>query len=184
MNLKTSFDAGLLRARAGWCAYAVRRRLGVFGLCAAAVLAALPVVHALHLQPEAERLAGVRAESRKALAALPKPDDVKGAAGMTLHDVQKLQVSEQAYSLFEILKKNGVDRKNATYRRDVEAKGKLRRLTIGIVATGPYAGLREALRVIADQPMVRIESVSVERDRIDRPTVDVNLRISLLGPDT
>lgn len=183
LNFKTRIDFDRLRDRARWCAYAACRRLGVPGLAAVAVVAAMPVAYAIHFQPEAARLADARAEANKALAALPQHDAVTGAGGMTLHDVQKLRISEQAYSVFELLEHNGVVRKHATYRRNVEVKGKLRRLTIGIAATGSYAGLREALRAIADQPMVRIESAVFERDKIDSTRLDVNLRISLLGPD-
>ena len=103
---------------------------------------------------------------------------------MTLQQVQQLRSSEQAYSIFQILSQRGMDRKHATYRREVEMKGKLRRLTISIALSGSYVGLREAMREIADQPMVRIEGVSIERDRIDSATVTADLRVSLLGPDT
>ncbi|ARL38876.1 hypothetical protein [Burkholderia pseudomallei] len=184
MNIRIPIDSEALRDRVRWCAYAAGRRLGSVGLAATAVVAAVPIAYSVHFQPETARLAEARVEARKTLAALPTPGTGQGATGLTLRDVQKLRISEQAYSVFEILEHNGIERKHATYRRDVEAKGKLRRLTIGIAASGSYAGLRAALRAIAIQPMVRIESVSLERERIDSAQLDINLRISLLGPDT
>jgi hypothetical protein len=183
MKRLTEIDIGALRARLNWSAYAASRKLGRPGVLACAALAALPLLYVSYLRPEAERLQEARAEHRRTLAALPKPGVAPGAGGMTLRDVQQLRSGEQAYSVFEVLMKHGIERKQATYRREIVAKGKLRRLTIGIVASGPYAAAREALRAIADQPMARIESVTFEREKIDSPQVDINLRVSLLGPD-
>ncbi|AZQ51000.1 hypothetical protein [Burkholderia cenocepacia] len=182
-NLK-AIDTTALAARLRWSAYAATARLGVPGLLAGGLVAALIGAHALHLQPDGERLEAERSARAAELAALPKPGKQAGAGGMTLQQVQQLRSSEQAYSIFQILSQRGMDRKHATYRREVEMKGKLRRLTISIALSGSYVGLREAMREIADQPMVRIEGVSIERDRIDSATVTADLRVSLLGPDT
>ncbi|KVO04807.1 hypothetical protein WK05_03615 [Burkholderia ubonensis] len=179
-----AIDMASLAARLRWGAYAAARRLGVPGLLAGGLVCGLLGAHALHLQPEGERLDAERAARAQELAALPKPGAKTRDGGMTLQEVQQLRSSEQAYSVFQILAQHGMERKHATYRREVEAKGKLRRLTIGIAMTGTYAGLREAMRAIANQPMARIESVSIERERIDSPNVNVELRVSLLGPDT
>ncbi|VBB14474.1 hypothetical protein [Burkholderia stabilis] len=182
-NLK-AIDTTTLAARLRWGAYAATRKLRAPGLLAAGAIAGLLGVHALYLQPDSARLDATRDALTKEFAALPKPGAKAGEGGMTLKDVQQLRSREQAYSLFEILLQNGMERKHATYRREAEVKGKLRRLTINMAMSGSYAGLREAMRKIADQPMVRIESVSIERDKIDSPDVNVDLRVSLLGPDT
>ncbi|TCW87224.1 hypothetical protein C5O80_04665 [Burkholderia sp. SRS-46] len=182
-NLK-AIDLTALSARLRWGAHAAARRLGVPGLLAGGLVVALAGAHALHLQPEGERLETGHAARTKELAALPKPGPKASGDGMTLQQVQQLRSSEQAYSIFQILTQRGMDRKHATYRREVEAKGKLRRLTISIALSGSYVGLREAMREIANQPMVRIEGVSIERDRIDSANVSADLRVSLLGPDT
>ncbi|MGU3781973.1 hypothetical protein [Burkholderia metallica] len=181
-NLK-SIDLSALAARMRWSAYAASRKLGVPGLVAGGLVVALVGAHALHLQPDSERLETDHAELAAQLAALPKPAGKAGDGGMTLAQVQQLRSSEQAYSIFEILSRHGLDRKHATYRREAEVKGKLRRLTIGIALSGSYVGLREAMREIVNQPMVRIESVSIERERIDSTVVTADLRVSLLGPD-
>ncbi|WDD92718.1 hypothetical protein Bsp3421_002744 [Burkholderia sp. FERM BP-3421] len=183
MKRLSAIDTGALRARLHWAVFAAGRRLGPLGMLAGAVLAVSPLLYTAHLGPETERLEAARAEHRRTLAALPRPDVARGAGGMTLRDVQQLRSSEQAYSVFEILMKHGVERKHATYRREAEVKGQLRRLTIGIAASGTYLAAREALRAIADQPMARIESVTFEREKIDSPLLDITLRISLLGPD-
>ncbi|MXN73478.1 hypothetical protein GR157_01850 [Burkholderia sp. 4701] len=182
-NLK-AIDLTALAARLRWGAYAATRKLGVPGLLAGGLVVALIGVHALYLQPDGEHLEAERDARTQELAALPKPGKKAGVDGMTLQQVQQLRSSEQAYSIFQILSQRGMDRKHATYRREVELKGKLRRLTISIALSGSYVGLREAMREIADQPMVRIEGVSIERDRIDSANVNADLRVSLLGPDT
>lgn len=182
-NLK-AIDLTTLAARLRWSAYAASRKLGVPGLVAGGVVVALLGAHALYLQPDGERLEAGRDALAAELARMPKPAGNAGNGGMTLQQVQQLRISEQAYSIFQILAQHGLDRKHATYRREDEAKGKLRRLTISIALTGSYVGLREAMREIANQPMVRIEGVSIERDRIDNASVGADLRVSLLGPDT
>lgn len=182
-NLK-AIDTTRLVAHLRWSAYAATRKLGAAGLLAAGAVAGLLGLHALYLQPDSARLDTARAVLTKEFAALPKPGEKAGGGGMTLQDVQQLRSREQAYTLFEILAQNGMERKQATYRREAEVKGKLRRVTISMAMSGSYAGLREAMRKIADQPMVRIESVAIERDKIDSPDVNVDMRVSLLGPDT
>lgn len=182
-NLK-AIDLTALAARLRWGAYAAARKLGVPGLVAGGLVVALVGVHALYLQPDSEHLEAERDARTAELAALPKPGGKAGDGGMTLQQVQQLRRSEQAYSIFQILAQRGLDRKHATYRREAEVKGKLSRLTISIALTGSYVGLRDAMRQIANQPMVRIEGVSIERDRIDSASVSADLRVSLLGPDT
>ncbi|MBN3751100.1 hypothetical protein G3N96_37800 [Burkholderia sp. Se-20373] len=181
-NLK-SIDMTALAERLRWGAYAASRKLGMPGLVAGGLVVALIGVHACYLQPGAEQLEADRDARTKALAALPKPGQKAGHGGMTLQQVQQLRSTEQAYSIFQILSQHGMDRKQATYRREVEVQGKLRRLTINVALSGSYVGLREAIREITQQPMVRIEGLSVERERIDSPNVIADLRVSLLGPD-
>lgn len=179
-----AIDMASLAARLRWGAYAAARKLGVPGLLAGGLVCGLLGVHAFHLQPAGEHLEAERDARTKELAALPKPGQKARDGGMTLKEVQQLRNSEQAYSLFQILSQHGMERKHATYRREVEAKGKLRRLTISMALSGSYVGLREAMREIANQPMARIDSVSIERERIDSPNVNADMRVSLLGPDT
>lgn len=183
MTHLNAIDKTALAARLRWGRYVATRKLGVPGLLAAGAVVGLLGLHALYIQPDVARLDATRGALAQDLAALPKPGPKAGAGGMTLQDVQQLRSREQAYSLFEILSQNGLERKHATYRREAEVKGKLRRLTISIALSGSYAGLREAMRKIANQPMVRIENVTIEREKIDSPVVNVDLRVSLLGPD-
>ncbi|EDT38109.1 hypothetical protein [Burkholderia ambifaria] len=179
-----AIDMTALAARLRWGAYVAARKLGMPGLLAGGLVLALLGAQAFHLQPAGARLEAERDARTQELAALPKPGRKAGSGGMTLQQVQQLRSSEQAYSIFQILSQHGMDRRHATYRREVEVKGKLRRLTIGIAMSGSYVGLREAMREIADQPMVRIDGVSIERDRIDSANVTADLRVSLWGPDT
>ncbi|MCP3024481.1 hypothetical protein [Cupriavidus basilensis] len=182
-HLKAIDMAGLC-ARLRWGAGVAARRLGMPGMLAAALGVGMLGMHAGYLQPEKAHLEAERSARAKELAALPKRLSQARGTGLTLQAVQQLRNSEQAYSIFQILAQHGLEREQATYRREIEAKGKLRRLTIGITASGSYTGLREAMREIADQPMVRIESVSIERDKIENPIISIDMRVSLLGPDT
>ncbi|WP_244130358.1 hypothetical protein [Burkholderia sp. BCC0044] len=183
MNWNIRFDFDTCRDRLRWAAYVTRRRLGAVGFAAAIVAAAVPIAHVRYFQPEADRLVEARADASRALSALAKQGSPRDTRGMTLRDVQKLRVAEQAYAVFELLERNGVERKHATYRHDVEVKGQLRRMTIDIAASGTYADLRAALRAISDQPMVRVESMTLARDNIDDVQLEIDVRVSILGPD-
>ncbi|WP_159069035.1 hypothetical protein [Burkholderia metallica] len=183
MNRTIRFNVDACRDRVRWAAYRAYRQLGNVGVVAAVVAAAVPIVHLRYLHPEAARLAEARTGASRALSALSRQGAPRDRRGMTLRDVQKLRVAEQAYAVFELLERNGVERKHATYRHDVEVKGQLRRMTIDIAASGTYSDLRAALRAISDQPMVRVESMTLARENIDDVQLEIDVRVSILGPD-
>lgn len=174
--------ASLERLR--WLGYLAKRRLGAPGLIMAAVLMALVVANVFFIQSHASHLEAVRDESEKRLQGMPEPRMHQGKPNLTLREVQRLQSGAQAYSIFQILKSHGLAGKQATYSRQIEAKGKLRRLTIDMAMTGSYSALRAAIREIADQPAARIDRLSVERESIESPVVNVDMKITLLGPDS
>ena len=94
-NLK-AIDTTALAARLRWGAYAATAKLGVPGLLAGGLVVALIGAHALHLQPDDERLEAERSARVAELAALPKPGKQAGAGGMTLQQVQQLRTAATA----------------------------------------------------------------------------------------
>lgn len=170
-------------ARLRWAAYEMRRTVGQSGLVAGAVLLAAMVADFGYMQPKVAALHEERDAVTQALVDMPNLRLHEGKPGVTLRDVQQLRSDDQAYSVLELLKHHHMQGLQASYSQKVEAKGKLRRVTIDISMTGDYVGLRQAMRDIGNQPMSRIESVSVDRDHIDRGQINARLRVSLLGPD-
>ncbi|MCA8165916.1 hypothetical protein LGM96_01165 [Burkholderia gladioli] len=182
MKCSAPIDRKAPLARLRWRAYRLARQLGWIEALACLVVLALPVHHVALSVPERERLAQRGAELKQALAAdAPAPRSV---GRISLEDLRKTNTDEQAYFVFDTLARHGLHRKSATYRRDSEVKGALERLSIGIALTGSYEGLRGALRVIAEQPLLRIEQLTIERKDIDDTRLEIGLGVSLLGPDT
>lgn len=166
-----------------WGAYIAGQRLGVLGVAAGVLLAALLLTDSLVLAPGIEESASLRESRLLTLGRMPEPRMLEGKPRMSLKEVQKLRGSEQAYETQLILHRHNINRRQTTYHYQTGVKGRLARLSIDIAATGAYGDLRGAMREIADQPMARIERVSIERTDIDSSTISATLRVSFLGPD-
>ncbi len=166
-----------------WGAYAAGKRLGVFGVLAGVLLAALLVIDSMVLQPRIEAVTSTRDSRLLILGRLPEPRMLEGKPRMSLKEVQKLRGSEQAYETLLILQRHQISRKQTTYHYMTAAKGRLARLSVDIALGGTYTDLRAAMRKIADQPMARIERVAIERTDIDSRMVNATLRVSYLGAD-
>lgn len=182
-NLRT-IEIRQLSAQMRWSAYAAMRRLGTLGMLAGGIGGALLALEIMVLKPQKAELAETRSAHVALLAKLPKAGKNVRNHGMSLREVQKFELGERAYFVLDTLSQQGMERKSTTYRHESVAKGQLRRLHINVAMTGTYAQLRQALRIIANQPMARVESLTIDRKDIDRSEINVNLHVSLLGADT
>jgi len=179
-----SIEINQLSARVRWSVYTATRQLGSLGMLACGIGGALLALQVMMLRPQKAELADMQAAYVKILAKLPKAGKSVRNRGMSLREVQKLELEERAYFVLDTLSQQGMERKSTTYRHESVAKSQLRRLHINIVMTGTYAQLRQAVRIIANQPMARVESLAIDRKDIDRSEVNVNLHVSLLGAET
>ncbi|WP_207001679.1 hypothetical protein [Trinickia mobilis] len=158
-------------------------RLGRTGVVLAALAVGAAGWQLLVQEPHLRQLADERQALTADLARLAKvprqeaPGDELGA------ELRKVNANMQKLQVFETLKKYGIDASESTYRQDAEVKGKLARWTLGITATGRYADLSRALQALSQQRFLRVESVTLTRPRIEDVTLNIGLRVSLLGAE-
>ncbi|KAF1029352.1 MAG: hypothetical protein GAK40_00527 [Burkholderia plantarii] len=177
----TLTDCPAWLARVRWQLGRALPRVGLIEVLACVAVLAWPLYQWRVAGPERDRLELQRAGLSRTLAAMSRPQAVHER--ITLDDVQRMRTAEQAYFVLDTLERNGLQRNAVTYRRDSEVKGRLQRLSIGIAMSGRYMDLRRALRTLADQPLLRVEALSIERKTLADTPLDIHLSVSLLGPD-
>jgi hypothetical protein len=178
-----SVDNPLPRLR--WASHRMQDRLGGLGIAALAVLAVVCVYYFAIQMPRAASLVQDKADLTRQLAALGSQP---ARAGQSHADRLKAMLdgdtSTQKLAVFETLHEYGIDARESTYRKDDEVKGKLERWSMNIAMTGRYSDLIHALHAFADQPLLRIDALTLDRPRIDDDMLNITLRISLLGADS
>ncbi|WP_157378451.1 hypothetical protein [Burkholderia ubonensis] len=171
--------------RARWILQRTADRLQPPGMAALAVLIAAAVYQFAIQGPRAAELASDRAGLAQTLA---KPATQANMRAQSPADRLKAMLhgdpAAQKLAVFDTLRQYGVDARESTYRKDDEVKGKLERWSMNIAMTGRYADLVQALKVFAAQPLLRIDVLTLERPRIEDDTLNVDLRVSLLGAES
>ena len=178
-----SVDNPLARLR--WASQRLQDRLGGLGLAAFAALA-LVCVYAFAIQmPRAKSFVQDRADLTRQLAALgSQPARAGQSPADRLKTMLNGDTSMQKLAVFETLHRYGMDARESTYRKDDEVKGKLERWSMNIAMTGRYSDLIHALHAFAAQPLLRIDALTLDRSRIEDNTLNITLRISLLGAES
>ena len=67
------------------------------------------------------------------------------------------------------------------YQGEDTIQGRLRRTSVDITAVGSYQDLSAGLRKLTDEPLLRLESLSLDRQRPENMLVNVKMRLSMLG---
>lgn len=171
--------------RLRWTMQRMQDHLGVLGVAGIAVLAAT-LGYALMVQ--APQLDSLRDERARLAAQLmrTRPLGRGGERTPAAHLTAMLSgdTSEQRLAVFETLHQSGMVVRKSVYRKDDEVKGKLDRWSMNITMQGRYSDFAQALHTFAEQPLLRIDALTMERAKIGNDTLDVDLRISLLGADS
>lgn len=186
LNRLRAMPADTILQRARWSSRRLQERMGPLGLGAAALLiAGLAYCFAVQM-PLTRALAEDKIRLTQDIAKLKSssrgPVDTSPAA--RLRDRLNGDSSAQKLGIFETLKQYGLEARESTYRKDDEVKGKLERWSMNIAMTGRYADLIRALHVFAEQPLLRIDAVTLDRQRIEDDKLNIGLRISLLGAES
>jgi Tfp pilus assembly protein PilO len=170
--------------RLRWGAYRALDRMGQLGAIELALLVAIGGYFVSYQMPRADALAQEKTELRAELTKLkPQAHKVDNSPAAKLRGMLNSDPAAQKLAVFEALKQYGMDAKESTYRKDDEVKGKLERWSMSITMTGRYSDLDRALHVFAEQPLLRIDALSMERSKIEDDKLNISLRISLLGTD-
>ena len=70
---------------------------------------------------------------------------------------------------------------DAAYRDEPEAGGKLRRVSVELSAAGRYPELMAALVALKAQPLLRLETLTLERAQTTNVMLSIRMRLSMLG---
>ena len=145
------------------------------GMIAAALLVDVAVIHPANVADNQRRL-----ELQTGIAEQPQDVQVTEPAMVeklpTAHDFPA-----RLEKLLAVLTQRGFIIEQTTLAYSAPADTGLQRLDVDIPLTGPYELLRDALTDVAQEPAVRIESLTLERKVITSGMLTISLKLSVLG---
>ena len=145
------------------------------GVIAAALLVDVAVIHPANVADNQRRL-----ELQTGIAEQPQDVQVTEPAMVeklpTAHDFPA-----RLEKLLAVLTQRGFIIEQTTLAYSAPADTGLQRLDVDIPLTGPYVLLRDALTDVAQEPAVRIESLTLERKVITSGMLTISLKLSVLG---
>lgn len=145
------------------------------GVIAAALLVDVAVIHPANVADNQRRL-----ELQTGIAEQPQDVQVTEPAMVeklpTAHDFPA-----RLEKLLAVLTQRGFIIEQTTLAYSAPADTGLQRLDVDIPLTGPYELLRDALTDVAQEPAVRIESLTLERKVITSGMLTISLKLSVLG---
>lgn len=110
------------------------------------------------------------------------PSDVEPANDMNALRVQmRLDPDQRKLEVMGELLRSGLLLVDIQYQGEDTIHGRLRRTSLDISAIGSYKDLSLGLRKLAEHPLLRLESLAVDRQKPENMLVNVKLRLSMLG---
>lgn len=156
-------------------------RLGRGGLLALVALWVLIVHFVVVLWPEKGELQ-LRALELHAEIHACTPHVAPSGNDMDELRVQlRLDPDERKLAVMEQLVRSGLLLVDIQYQGEETIQGRLRRTSVDITAVGSYQDLSAGLRKLTDEPLLRLESLSLDRQRPENMLVNVKMRLSMLG---
>ncbi|MGF6093706.1 hypothetical protein [Pseudomonas sp. 18175] len=166
--------------RLRWYLMQWQQSLGFWGLLALAMMGAALVIEISVIHPAGVADQQRRQELQAGIAEQPQEVQVTEPAV-----VEKMPSAEdfapRLERLLSIISQRGFVIEQTTLAYSAPADTGLQRLDVEIPLVGPYHLLREVLVDIAQQPAVRIESLTLERKEITSGLLNINLKLSVLG---
>jgi Tfp pilus assembly protein PilO len=172
-----------------------RRRLGWPGAMGGAGLALCLTLYLLTVQPAQQRLDTARhnatalqariAQADQASSERTRPIDEQLAAFYQVFPSEQ-EATEWIGHIATIAQRDGLSLQQAEYKTERDQTGKLTRFQISLPLKGEYQTLRKFLSDLrAEIPIVSLEQVQFERQKVGDPLVDANVRmIIFLGNRT
>lgn len=166
--------------RLHWYLTQWQRNLGFWGLMALVVMATALLIEVTLIQPAQLDDAQRRQVLEAGIAEQPQQVQVTEPAV-----IEKLPSADDFVSrlerLLDLLTQRGFIIEQTTLAYSTAGDSGLQRLDAEIPLNGPYNPLRDALNDVANEPAVRIESLTLERKDITSGLLDIRLKLSVLG---
>lgn len=166
--------------RLRWYLLQWQQSLGFWGLLALTLMATALVIDATVVHPA--RIADSQRRQELEAGIAEQPQDVQVTEPVVVEEMPSAaDFAPRLEKLLDTLGRRGfiIDRTTLAY--SVPGDIGLQRLDVEIPLSGPYSLLREALADAAQEPAVRIESLTLERKEIVSGLLSINLKVSLLG---
>lgn len=166
--------------RLRWQLMQWQQRLGFWGLLALGVMVAVVVIEVTLIAPSG-RHDRLRREALQAGIA-EQPQDVHITEPATVERLPSAEdFAPRLETVLGLLTQHGFVIEQTTLGYSAPGDTGVQRLEVDIPLTGPYTVLRQALSAVVQEPAVRIERISLERQDISSGMLDINLKVSLLG---
>lgn len=176
--LKLDLEQRLPRLR--WQAMRWQQALGFWGLLALGLTLAALVIDLGVTTPAFQQDNQRRQEVQAGIA--ERPQDVRVTEPAA---VEKLPGAEafapRLEKLLSLIQQQGFSIDQTTLAYSAPGDTGLQRLDVDLPLTGSYPALRQALAIVAQEPGVRVESLTLERKEINASTLAIGLKLSLLG---
>ena len=157
-------------------------RLGRGGLLALAAALVLSVHLAMVQWPEKGKLQIQALELLARLLACHPGDMALGSPGLDRMRAQmRVDSDQRKQAIMDQLVHAGLLLVDIQYQSEDISQGQLRRTWVDITAVGTYRDLSTGLRQLAGQPLLRLESLTLDRKKPEDMLVNVNMRLSMLG---
>lgn len=166
--------------RLRWQLMQWQQHLGFWGLLALAVMAAALLIDVAVVHPANIADSQRRQELEAGIA--EQPQDVQVTEPAVVERMPSANdFAPRLEQLLGAITQRGFLIEQTTLAYSAPGDTGLQRLDVDIPLSGPYVLLREALREVAQQPAVRIESVTLERKEILNGILSISLKVSVLG---
>lgn len=166
--------------RLRWQLMQWQQRLGFWGLLALGAMALALLVEVAVIHPAKVADHQRRLELETGIGEQPQDVHVTEPAMVenlpAAHDFPA-----RLEKLLAVLTRRGFIIEQTTLTYSAPADTGLQRLDVEIPLAGPYVLLRDALTDAAQEPAVRIESLTLERKDITSGMLTINLKLSVLG---
>ncbi|MGB3433876.1 hypothetical protein [Achromobacter sp.] len=157
-------------------------RLGRGGLLALAATLVLSVHLAVVQWPEKEELQVQAVELIARLLACHPGDASPGSPDLDQMRTQmRVDPDQRKQAVMDQLVQAGLLLVDIRYQGDDIIQDRLRRTSVDITAVGSYQDLSAGLRLLAAQPLLRLESLELDRQKPEDMLVNVKMRLSMLG---
>ncbi|WP_294738098.1 GspMb/PilO family protein [uncultured Pseudomonas sp.] len=180
MNNRFARLLALWLPRLRWQTVRVQQALGFWGLLAVGVIVVSGLIDLTLIGPAFEQDTLRRQAIQAGID--ERPQDVHVTAPVMVEKLPTAQAfAPRLEKVLLLIQQHGfiIDQTSLAYSAPGDSG--VQRLDIDVPLSGSYPALRQALAAVAQEPGVRIENLTLERQEINTPHLAIGLKLSMLG---
>jgi len=164
-----------------WHGQRCAERLGRGGMLALAAALVLLAHFIVVLWPEKNELQNRAMEMYGELHACSPSIEPPGNDMTALRVQMRMDPDQRQLEIMGELLRAGLLLVDIQYQGEDTIQGRLRRTSLDITAIGSYQDVSTGLRKLAEHPLLRLESLALDRQRPENMLVNIKMRLSMLG---